>query len=440
VLTNRCQVGYRDQVPVRDFNKHRAKVTMAYKDYRVLRAGLVMFRLAESKGGVFRARIRLPKGSSKRHRTQTLRTNDEQLAAERAFDFFAEVQAIIKNGGDPAIPRATFSQVWARFRTTIKVNTNRAKYIDGTAQRYFLPFFGSRRLTDIGNRELAQYWEWRPGYWAEQEAAGVILPANVALVPSIKSLQMEATLLRQFLRWCDLTGYIGKSLKLENPSKGQPSVRRDTFSKEDHELISNCLLERADAPGINSRQRFERRMLRDLVQVLSLSGLRVGEAYDLRWRDVTFSEDEIVFLKVSPHRKTGMRQVVCLQGARQIFGRLQSYSPYTQQDDFVFPNYEGDRHKGYNKSFVSVLKSLGIRYDHFDKKRVLYSLRHFYATQMLLDDKPDAYFIAKNMGTGIKQLERHYGHVTSVDKARALSRLSKPELFRIYQRREPAPD
>lgn len=53
------------------------------------------------------------------------------------------------------------------------------------------------------------------------------------------------------------------------------------------------------------------------------------------------------------------------------------------------------------------------------KPRPPYSLRHYYATQRLLGGV-QVYDLAKNMGTSVKQIENHYGHVLSIQKTQEL--------------------
>lgn len=57
--------------------------------------------------------------------------------------------------------------------------------------------------------------------------------------------------------------------------------------------------------------------------------------------------------------------------------------------------------------------------DDKDNPRPPYSLRHYYAIQRLLDGV-QVYDLAKNMGTSVKQIEHHYGHVLSTQKTNEL--------------------
>jgi hypothetical protein len=65
----------------------------------------------------------------------------------------------------------------------------------------------------------------------------------------------------------------------------------------------------------------------------------------------------------------------------------------------------------FHRIFEEVLETLGIRIDPVTKvNRRLYSLRHYYATQALMDGV-DVAFVAKNMGTSERMIHEHYEHI-----------------------------
>jgi hypothetical protein len=51
-----------------------------------------------------------------------------------------------------------------------------------------------------------------------------------------------------------------------------------------------------------------------------------------------------------------------------------------------------------------------------DKERSLYSLRHYYATQRLLEGIP-IHDLAQQMGTSVLMIQKHYSHLTPLMKA-----------------------
>jgi hypothetical protein len=113
----------------------------------------------------------------------------------------------------------TFSSAWRKWWVDAadQFSTARSRYLEGTANRYFLPFFGERLLESVNDEVVRQYWKWRQSRWSSPEGREIMARArnsrttpkppykqklgNVAIVPAAKSLQMEQTALRQLFNW-----------------------------------------------------------------------------------------------------------------------------------------------------------------------------------------------------------------------------------------------
>jgi hypothetical protein len=54
-------------------------------------------------------------------------------------------------------------------------------------------------------------------------------------------------------------------------------------------------------------------------------------------------------------------------------------------------------------------------------KRSLYSLRHTYAHFSILNETMDVYTLARQMGTSVKMIELHYGHLQPSQKANVIA-------------------
>jgi hypothetical protein len=72
--------------------------------------------------------------------------------------------------------------------------------------------------------------------------------------------------------------------------------------------------------------------------------------------------------------------------------------------------------------FESYLKEHNLLIDPITaQKRVFYSLRHTYATLALTNDKVPIHTLAKQMGTSVLMIEKHYSHlkvVQAIDQLR----------------------
>ena len=73
----------------------------------------------------------------------------------------------------------------------------------------------------------------------------------------------------------------------------------------------------------NPRIRQDRTLLRHYVLIMVNSGLRVGEARFLKWRDVgSYSNENGHWVTLTVKGKTGERLVVCQPGVERYFEKL----------------------------------------------------------------------------------------------------------------------
>ena len=85
-----------------------------------------------------------------------------------------------------------------------------------------------------------------------------------------------------------------------------------------------------------------------------------------------------------------------------------------------------------NKTFQMFLRGVpyqgrkdGLLKDANGRTRTLYSLRHTYATTALLHGLTELE-VARNMGTSVAYIEKHYSHVKNTQRAAQLSSIALP--------------
>ena len=181
--------------------------------------------------------------------------------------------------------------------------------------------------------------------------------------------------------------------------------------------------------------RRDRFMLWSYVGVLADTGIRVGEARNLRWRDISQvpSNDPMgmpnIILMVKG--KTGPREVVaCTPQVREHFRRIlyvrnTELKRSPESDSHVFCHRDGKPIGSFKRSFHTLIVEAEVEKDTHGQRRTLYSLRHTYAT-FRLQEGVHHFLLARNMGTSIAMLEDFYGHTSNVDAADELTK-SKPE-------------
>lgn len=160
----------------------------------------------------------------------------------------------------------------------------------------------------------------------------------------------------------------------------------------------------------NPRHLHTRQLLRDYVLILANSGLRVGEANNLKRRDIDPFKDDHGRrnYRMIVRGKTGERDVIPRAITTKYIERLLARRPNIKADDWLLAMSDGSQVITLIDQLNVVLKLAGIERNSFGDKYTLYSLRHFYATQALNNNLP-IYAVARNMGTSVKIIETYYG-------------------------------
>jgi integrase len=246
---------------------------------------------------------------------------------------------------------------------------------------------------------------------------------------------------RHFLNWCVAEGYLDRVPAF--PKVSMEKSRRPDFDLADWRKLTRYMREFQKVEHTSVRR--DRTLLVNYVLILANTGIRVGEARNLRWRDIRWvpnpqdSKDIHVVLRVKG--KTGEREVVARTSeTRTHFARilelrrLDLKNPLSDifeatevpLSGFVFCGVDGKPIGSFKKSFSSLIDKAGVANDTFGQRRSIYSLRHTYAT-FRLQEGVNQYTLARNMGTSVAMLEQFYGHNSNVGMATELTKMRKGE-------------
>jgi integrase len=175
-------------------------------------------------------------------------------------------------------------------------------------------------------------------------------------------------------------------------------------------------------------------MLTNYVLILANTGIRVGEARNLKWSDIsTFPADngnENIALQVKG--KTGAREVVARTPSVKDYLhriwelRCEELKTKPPIGDYIFCHKDGKPIHSFKKGFNTLIAEAGVEFDAEGQRRVIYSLRHTYAT-FRLHEGVNHYVLARNMGTSVKMLEQFYGHTSNRAMADELTKTKQKE-------------
>lgn len=202
-------------------------------------------------------------------------------------------------------------------------------------------------------------------------------------------------------------------------------MRRDEFTLEEYRKLhtrGRSWIKKAIRPSST----WYRTVAYCFTLIMCNTGMRPSEARNLRWRDVATGKDrdgrELVVLSVRGKGKS--RQLIAPASVGEYLDRIREIAVPTapgaqaaRPDDPVFTTHNGKIAKSLYQALIEdLLTKAELRDGPSGTQRSTYCFRHTYAT-FRLSEGVDVYFLAEQMGTSVKMIEDHYGHVNTIKHA-----------------------
>jgi integrase len=396
-------------------------------DTQELKPGLVIFRRADVKHRNWYCRVKLP--NEDRYKTVSLKTADVDAARERAFDQDADVRFRIKH--DVPIFNHPFSKIAQDYVERQKqrveageIAPHRVRVVESVIRAQLNPYIGPIQITLVGKDRWDGYPAWRQRTWREkveheaeelkqQGKAPKERPERV----SNASIRTEMEVLRSIMRFAASRKHIPES----HVFRGKiplDKVRREEFTPEEYRNLHTFArgwIKKARTP----RQTWYYTIAYNFMLIMCNTGMRPTEAKNLRWRDVAIRTDkhERKFVVLSVRGKKKYRDLVAASNVADYLERVRELAKATKPDDYVFTTFEGKRAGTlYRVPIETLLTESALRVSSSGSRRSTYCFRHTYA-YFRLTEGVDVYFLARQMGTSVKMIEDHYGHINPVKNA-----------------------
>jgi integrase len=393
-------------------------------DKEQLKSGLIIFRRGDVAHRNFYCRIKLPKED--RYKTIALRTADRESARDQAFDADADIRFRIKH--DVPVFNRPFRQVAEEYIALLErraklgeVSADSVKNVANRCRRVLDDYVGSTQIHLIGQDRWSGYPTWR-----RETGKG-----RVREIVSDATIGAEMGAFNAVMSFAISKRYVPASHRFEGKPKLK-TMRRDEFTAEEYRKLHSFgrkWIRAATSPqGV-----WYRNICYNFMLIMCNTGMRPPEAKNVRWRDISPAKDregrEIVVLFVQGKGKS--RKLVAPKSVGDYLDRVRELSKATKPDDPVFTIINGKPAKYlYSDTVQDLLTESGLRMGPNGIARSTYCFRHTYAT-FRLSEGVDVYILAEQMGTSVKMIEQHYGHVNTIKHAdRVLMGMTGWELAR----------
>ena len=255
---------------------------------------------------------------------------------------------------------------------------------------------------------------------------------NMGHEPTKSTLKTHNAALSKVLTEAVMRGYMTEAQKPVLLTVGRSTERRPEFSLAE----IKTLLKGFDGwISLATEEQVEiRLLLKDYVEALLDTGARPGrELLELRWANIKYAEDNTKIIINFNLSKTGKRTAVgrtmAIMALERIahrnYGRRLEELITAQHHEHVF------RHKSKYEKLIRPInfeKQMAFYLDHLKmlkcpvtgNPRTFYSIRHTYATFALTYDKINIHTLARQMGTSVVMIEKHYSHL---DAEKAIEQL-----------------
>ncbi len=150
------------------------------------------------------------------------------------------------------------------------------------------------------------------------------------------------------------------------------------------------------------------------TEIMMDSGLRDTECLHLKWSDIinftTDTKPKDYKLSIQIQGKSKSR--TCIPNPSIIHPLQVLHAEQNPKaDDYLFTYKNGNRVSSFSEQMNEALKDANLTTDYRGVKRTCYSFRNYYITKAL-NNGLNIHLLARNTGTSVSMIEKHYSHVS----------------------------
>ena len=387
----------------------------------------------------------------KKWQRQSTNTRDLKEAKERAHEILLEAKVRKKNNLAPI--RRYFKSVAEATIRRMQTEMQRGDDVRGVKQyaeyikiinNYLIPILGRYYVDSIDYKKL--------------EVLDAQRIKKMKKIPTRSTMLNHNSALNHVFDEAIYRGYMTEGVRPKLVARGKASEKRVGFTLDEIRALMRSFDAWIEKGRSDSKEL--RALLRDYVATLLDTGARPGkELLNLRWIEIEFTykpktikldkkivdeegEETDTWIKANPNVHLSIAQaktksriangyVETVKALRRIaernYGKTLQEMVDSKSKDYIFrykeivterqkqPNRKSKLIKptSFSKLFDTYLKQHNLLIDPItNQKRVLYSLRHTYASFQILYQNQNLDMLAKQMGTSIAMIDKFYSDIT----------------------------
>ncbi len=189
-------------------------------------------------------------------------------------------------------------------------------------ERYFVPYFGERRLEELTHTDIYEFEQWRN--------------RQLGRMPATSTLNNFASAWSRLRQTAINKGWISEQVAVPKLStRGEKTKPRAAFDKAEIDRLLAYMVGWS-AEGRLTTELEIRPLLRDYVEILLYTGMRHGtEALGLCWNNIEwYTHKSTRYLRMWVSGKTGGRWLIAKHKTIEALTRLQQRQPHLAGQSF----------------------------------------------------------------------------------------------------------
>jgi len=313
---------------------------------------------------------------------------------------------------------------------------NRFEHTELVINKFLIPYFGEKKLSDISDFDIDGFKDFRRTYWTTGDGSQdefITFERGLQTIkrprssrersePNYGTVNKNLTILRKIFEFARMKRLIqGQEIptitNLRRP-KNLNDKKPGLTTNEVRHLTATLHIRYKEETNPKHRRHYK--LLLHYIAFMSLTGIRVAEGKNLTFNDCkTYMKDGSQYLKIFVHGKGKSRELIGLDESSIVLEKLrvlhkedaEKHGWVFTDDMNLFVNQYGKTQRNFSKSLNRAFEEAGLLYDAFGVKRSAGAFRKYYITQALLIGNVNYFELAKQCGNSVAVIEKYYAEI-----------------------------